>query len=322
MAPIGRLFFEIGGDTSRLNASLQEAVRIAQDAGVKVTRAGQSIIAAFDEALNPTKRLAEQAKLLEAAGKSSSDIWQVMGERMKTAADAARANSQSVDPLIQKHIDLAKASQGSGFSFEGLGKLIQDFSHNPVQAAKSGINSLLGTLGPTVVGIGAVGTAAIAAGVAVFELAKDATEGAEQIKNLSHATGMTVEDVQALHRLGKERGLGDLTGMIEKLNAQLGSSEGGSFTEAILRMGIAIKEGAGATYYLEELRKHYAAIPDATKRAEQAAADLGKRMIHELGPAILNVDQSITEGMESIKMSGALMSESQVDKLKKLNEQI
>jgi hypothetical protein len=127
MSPIGRLFFEIGGDTSRLNASLQEAIRIAKDAGVQVTRAGQSIIVAFDDALNPTKRLAEQVKLLEAAGRSSSDIWQVMGERMKTAADTARLNSQAIDPIVQKHIDLAKASQGSGFSFESLGKIIQDF---------------------------------------------------------------------------------------------------------------------------------------------------------------------------------------------------
>jgi hypothetical protein len=97
--PIGRLFFEISGDTSRLNTSLQEAVRIAQDAGVKVTRAGQSIISAFDDALNPTKKLAEQVKLLEAAGKSSSDIWQVMGDRMKSAAAAAKANNQAVGPL-------------------------------------------------------------------------------------------------------------------------------------------------------------------------------------------------------------------------------
>jgi hypothetical protein len=60
------------GDTSRLNASLQEAVRIAQDAGIKVTRAGQSMIAVFDDALNPTKRLAEQGKLLKTTGKSRS----------------------------------------------------------------------------------------------------------------------------------------------------------------------------------------------------------------------------------------------------------
>jgi len=50
MAPVSRLFFEISGDTSRLNASLQEAIKIAQDAGVQITRTGPSIIAAFDEA--------------------------------------------------------------------------------------------------------------------------------------------------------------------------------------------------------------------------------------------------------------------------------
>jgi hypothetical protein len=38
MSPVGRLFFEIGGDTSRLNASLQEAIKIAEEAGVKITR--------------------------------------------------------------------------------------------------------------------------------------------------------------------------------------------------------------------------------------------------------------------------------------------
>jgi hypothetical protein len=52
--PIGRLFFEIAGDTSRLNASLREAIKTAEDAGVKITRAGQSFISKFDEALNPT----------------------------------------------------------------------------------------------------------------------------------------------------------------------------------------------------------------------------------------------------------------------------
>ena len=39
--PIGRLFFEISGDTSRLNASIKESIKIAEEAGVKITRAGQ-----------------------------------------------------------------------------------------------------------------------------------------------------------------------------------------------------------------------------------------------------------------------------------------
>ncbi len=44
MSPVGRLFFEIGGDTSRLNASIREAIKTAEEAGVKITRAGQSFI--------------------------------------------------------------------------------------------------------------------------------------------------------------------------------------------------------------------------------------------------------------------------------------
>ena len=65
---VGLLFFEIGGDTSRLNASIKEAIKTAEEAGVRITRAGQSFISKFDEALNPIKKLAEQINLLAAAG--------------------------------------------------------------------------------------------------------------------------------------------------------------------------------------------------------------------------------------------------------------
>jgi hypothetical protein len=40
MSPIGRLFFEISGDSSKLNASLREAIATAKDGGVQITRAG------------------------------------------------------------------------------------------------------------------------------------------------------------------------------------------------------------------------------------------------------------------------------------------
>jgi hypothetical protein len=38
---IGRHFFEISADTSKLNAFLREAIKTAEEAGVKITRAGQ-----------------------------------------------------------------------------------------------------------------------------------------------------------------------------------------------------------------------------------------------------------------------------------------
>jgi hypothetical protein len=90
MSPIGRLFFEISGDTSRLNAFIKEAIKTAEEAGVKITRAGQSFISKFDEALNPTKKLAEQINLLTAAGKSQADIWKVMADEINRAAESAK----------------------------------------------------------------------------------------------------------------------------------------------------------------------------------------------------------------------------------------
>ncbi len=62
--PIGRLFFEICRDTSRMNVFLQEAIRNAKEAGVKITRAGQSFISKFDEVLNPTKKIAKQTNMV------------------------------------------------------------------------------------------------------------------------------------------------------------------------------------------------------------------------------------------------------------------
>jgi hypothetical protein len=60
-------------------------------------------------------------------------------------------------------------------------------------------------------------TSRLNASIAVFEFAKDAAEAATQIQNLSYGTGKSVERVQALNRAGQEKGLGDLTGSIEKL---------------------------------------------------------------------------------------------------------
>jgi hypothetical protein len=157
MPSIGRLFFEIGGDKSKLDQSLREAVETAKSTGIEVTRSGQSIIAAFNQALNPTKRLGEEIKLLEATGKSSTEIWKVYGDRMNDAAEAARRNGQSVDPLITKHIELNKAVDGGRFSFENLGKSIQDFARDPIGSAKAGVSSFLDMLGPTATAIGAIG---------------------------------------------------------------------------------------------------------------------------------------------------------------------
>lgn len=316
--PVSRLFVEIGQGVDRMNASLRQAMTTAEQTGVKVTGAGKSILSSFDAALNPTKALGEQMALLERSGKSSAEIWAVYGERLKSAAAAAEKNKQAIDPLVVKHLDLNKSVAASKFNFESLGTAIQNFAANPLQAAQSGLTSLLGTLGPTAVGIGAVAAGAVAAGVAIFKVASEAADAAEKIQNLSYTTGMTVQNVQALQRLGKERGLGDLTGMIEKLNVQLGSKTGGDFTEAILRSGIAPKAGADAIYYLEEMRKRYAAISDEATRAQKVAGDFGRRLFSEAGPLVLNSLESISKQLEAIKTSGALYADVEMKRLLEL----
>jgi phage-related minor tail protein len=125
MSPVGRLFFEISGDTSRLNASLREAVKTAEDAGVRITRAGQSFISKFDEALNPTKKLAEQIQLLTAAGKSQADIWKVMSDEINRAAEATKKHGQAIDPVVKSLMELNAGSKLSQVSFENVGKAVR-----------------------------------------------------------------------------------------------------------------------------------------------------------------------------------------------------
>ena len=112
--PVGRLYFEISADTSRLQQSVREAISIAQDAGVKITRAGQSFVAAFDDALNTAKKLTEQIALLETVGRPPSDILKVMGDQIRNASETARANGQAIDPLVQKYVDLAAGAAYNG----------------------------------------------------------------------------------------------------------------------------------------------------------------------------------------------------------------
>jgi hypothetical protein len=323
--PVSRLFTEVGKDVDRMNESLRQAMIVADQAGIRVSGAGKSMISSFNAALNPTKALAEQVKLLEMVGKSSSEIWAVMADRMKNLSAAAIANRQTVDPVIQKYLEFGKAAQQSGLSFESLGKSVQNFATNPIQAAQSGITGLLETVGPTAVGVGALAAGFVAAGVAVYKFTQEAAHAAEGIKNLSYATGLSAEEVQALQRMGEERGLGDLTGVIEKLNIQLGSDKGGDFVEALLRMGIAIKQNQSALPYLEQLRQHYTQMTEeigANATAQQAAADLGRRLIGSVGPLVLNTNESILESMDNIGKSGAVMSNAEVDQLAKLNTKL
>ena len=328
MPTIGRLFYEIGGDTDRLQADLRQAVDMAKTAGLDVKRAGQSFLASFNEALNPTGLLTEKLKLLEAAGKSSGEIMAVMGSQIKTAADTAKANSQAIDPLVQKYADLASATKGGGFSVESLGKTLTDFARSPVSAAKDGIAGFAEKLGPAAVGIAGIATAAIAAGAAIFKLAESTADEAEQITNLSLRTGIGVERVQSLQKAAELMGVSGETvvSAVSKINLELGKfGTGGEFTKGITSLGISLEDSAGkakpAIDLLGELRTKLLDIEDPSERAQVATAVLGRRN-QELVPLLLNAKENLFDLAKQLEDTGAVMDKVAIDQAMKLDEKL
>jgi hypothetical protein len=318
---VSRLFTEAGKAVDKMNESVRQAIATAKEAGVQVTKSGQSFISKFDEALNPTKRLAEQIQLLNAAGKNSADIWKVMGDEISRASDAAKKNGQAIDPLVKSMQEMNKVTLSSKLSFENVGRSIQDFAQNPVGAAQAGLGSLLSTLGPTAIGVGAVGAAAVTAAVGIYKIAASAADAAERIQNMSYALGLSTTEIQAFSRLAEESGLEDLTSKIVRLNAQLGSNEGGDFVEALLRMNIAIKDSKKITDYLSEIHNRYMALGDPIKIAVQGSADFGK-MWPEIAPLVANAGLDIKKTLDDITKSGAVMSQQQFDYSLQLDQRL
>lgn len=306
---ISRLFVEMGSQVDRLNASLRESMKAANAAGVEVTASGQRMLAAFDKALNPTKELAEQIRLLEKAGKSSSDIWKVYGDRMKSAAEAAQKNGQAINPLISQHLSLNKATEGSKLNFENLGRSVQNFASNPVATAQAGITSLASSMGPLAVGmVTAAGAIALAA-KELFDLGAQAASEAESLNNLSIATGLRTQELQALAQIAKEAGLEslDLGRTIGKLNEQLGSKEGGDFTKALVANGIALEDSSGkaksAITLLDELRAQFINISDPVERAQAMQAALGGRL-RDLIPLLMQSNEGLAAQIKIMEETG------------------
>ncbi len=203
---ISRLFFKISGDSSKLNHELQKAIATAKDAGVQVTRAGQSFISKFDEALNPAKKLTEQIQLLEAAGRKQADIMKVMEGQIVQATKAAREMGQPVDDLIKKYTSLESRMKQAGESMMTFGRNMSMYVTGPIVAIGAATIKAADDYDKAVAKI-RTGTGAT--GDQLKSLTKDMTEvwgtvpsGAEQvgqaIADLNTRLGLTGEPLQQM----------------------------------------------------------------------------------------------------------------------------
>jgi hypothetical protein len=332
---IDRAFFELNSNAKDVDQGFKNLIKTVAGTNDEVKRAQKSVL----DLTNANKDLTNQLTTLDTKNKALSESIK-NGSLNTTQATAARKELQSVlkeqenvenkyiqnqKKLADAHSNLDAAVKKSGGSFQAFGQIVSDFATNPINSMQRGMTALVTSMGPVAVGISAIGAAAVTAAVGLFSIVNATTEAAEQIQNLSNATGMSVEQIQALQRLGKERGLGDLTGAIERLNAQLGSDKGGEFTEAILKANIAAKQGQGAIFYLEEMRKKYAEVAAARGKdaaAQQAAADLGPRLIRQFGPLILDPERSITGTLQEIQGSWAIINAAEIAHQNAVKEKI
>lgn len=301
---IGRLFVEIGGNTKPLNEALQNAVQMAEKAGLDVTNAGKKFLTAFDAAVNPTTKYIEKLVLLDDAGKSATAITAKFGEELRRAITVAEAAGQPVSDVVRHFAAVGDEGKKTGISVEALGQSIMDFAANPMASAKSAITSFLGQLGPTAVGLAGIATGVGALGGALFSFISDAADAQEELDNLSTTTGLTVNELQALKQIASEAGMEslDLGRMIGRLNQELGRPEVGEFEKALRELGISIYDNNGKTKdaitLLDELKVELEKSGDASEFAQKANAALGGRL-QDLIPLMMKLDGRIRDNIDS-----------------------
>ncbi len=144
MATISRAFLEIGANTEGLKRGLEEATRIAEQNGAKLSSAGKAMVLNFENALNPTKQLATQIEALEKAGYSAAQIEGVLGDKIRYATEQARAHKQPIDDMVAKYTHLSDRLGPLGDKLTSIGKNLSMYVTLPMVGAAGAALKLAG----------------------------------------------------------------------------------------------------------------------------------------------------------------------------------
>jgi phage-related minor tail protein len=136
--------------------------------------------------------------------------------------------------------DVERSLGGIGRALKGL-----DFS-TAASSAKS-----FGVIGTVVgAGIGAIATAAVAAGVATAKMAIDSAEAADKLNNLAQATGVSGEFITRLQYAAKlaDTDINVLANGVQRMQRQMYEAATGSkeAAEAFNSLGIAVTDATGS----------------------------------------------------------------------------
>jgi len=200
-------------------------------------------------------------------------------DRFQLQIEASTRGEQDLARMEAAVNRFSAAAEKSGAKTKSLGTdmaasgdKIRDAFANPMQAAGDAAQSLLGRLGPVGTAIGAVATAAIAAGTAVFGLAKSYADLYDQERNAAVRLGVTTREFVQFSRVAQEAGLQgeSVVGMMRGLAKTLGDSEGEGKKASRMLKGLGV-DTMDATGNLRPMKQLIFDIAEGLDRIEHPA---------------------------------------------------
>jgi hypothetical protein len=206
-----------------------------------------------------------------------------------------------IDRVTASYAKMIDVESGkSGGSFQALGRNIEGFLRDPLNASKEAATGLLEKIGPMggSLAIGATALAAVA--TAGWEAAKSLGEYGVRVKDAELRTGLTAKEVGQFSFAAKA--VGQDISLVERMMRGLtnalteNTSEGEKARTTLRSLGVSTRDELGnlrpTSEILQELGEGLNRLPDAIDR-NRAAMDIFKRAGIEAVPMITELTENL-----------------------------
>ena len=242
----------------------------------------------------------------------------------QAAARAAAAMEKAKTAVNGVHPGMGKVADKSHEAAGGLNAL-----SNQLGTVIPGLSNLTNMAGTASLGLAGFATAAIAAGVAGFQLGRRVADEVEQLDNMAISLSTTTERLVLLQRVGKESGipLESMTGALLRFSMALGKTrvdaetnveEIGKLTKAFKLLGITAQDPLDA---LGEFKNVLDKIDD-----RQKAQALGLQVLSIRGkgllPMLLNRGLDFDAETANMKSSGAVIDKELIERSRELDHRL
>lgn len=242
---------------------------------------------------------------LEALGKEGEVAFQKLKAAAEGAGDVGTKLSQNIAALRQRFAEIGKAG-------EEFKRAMSDVGSSATNVAKN---------------IAAVGVAAVAAGVAVFGLAKSASQAADDIGKAAQQTGLSVTNFQKLQFAANQSKVStdQFIASMDRFNRNIVEAAQGNkqLATAFASIGVRLTDVTGrlrpTADVLNDVSNVFARLPDGARKSS-LAIDLFGRSGAQLIPFLNQGARGIAELGAQAQKLGLVLTQTQIDIGGKLND--